>query len=250
MLDVGNLSVRFDGLAAVSDLSFAVRAGDVLTLMGPNGAGKTSVCNAITGFVRPAGGTVHFEGRPITGLKPHQIAARGIRRTFQNNGILREMTVLENVLTGLHLSTPSSLVGTALGLAPSARAERDATAAARDQLHEMGIGDLAGRVAGSLSFGQQRLVEISRALVAGARLILLDEPAVGLSPSERIHLGETLRGVALGGIGILLVEHVQDLIMAVSDRIVVLNYGRKIAECRPADIHGNRAVLEAYLGEP
>jgi branched-chain amino acid transport system ATP-binding protein len=249
MLEVSGLNVRFEGVAAVTDLSFIVRAGEVLTLMGPNGAGKTSAFNAITGFVRPAGGIVRFGGRPISGLKPHEIAALGIRRTFQNNGILREMTVLENVLTGLQLSTPSSLAGLVFGLAHSVRAEREATAAARRQLHEMGIGDLAGRTAGSLSFGQQRLVEISCALVAGTRLILLDEPAVGLSPNERIHLGETLRAVARRGIGILLVEHVQDVVMAVSDRIVVLNYGKKIAECLPGEIHGNRAVLEAYLGQ-
>jgi branched-chain amino acid transport system ATP-binding protein len=249
MLEVNDITVRFAGLAAVTDLTFTVRKGEVLTLMGPNGAGKTSVFNAVTGFVRPASGEVRFEGEIITGLAPDAIAARGIRRTFQNNGIMREMTVLENVLTGLELATPSTLIGIVLGRRRSAQAERDASAAARRQLQRMDIADLAERPAGSLSFGQQRLVEMSRALVAGARLIMLDEPAVGLSPRERVQLGEVLREVAADGIAILLVEHVQDLVMAVSDRIVVLDYGRKIAECAPQDVRHNRAVLEAYLGK-
>jgi branched-chain amino acid transport system ATP-binding protein len=248
MLEVNNITVRFAGLAAVSDLTFAAHHGEILTLMGPNGAGKTSVFNAITGFVRPMAGDVRFEGETISGLAPDVIASRGIRRTFQNNGIMRDMTVLENVLTGLELATPSTLPGVVFGGRRSVAAERDATAKARRQLQQMDIADLAERTAGSLSFGQQRMVEISRALVAGARLIMLDEPAVGLSPRERIHLGEVLRQVAARGIGILLVEHVQDLVMAVSDRIIVLDYGRKIAECAPLEVRGNKAVLEAYLG--
>ena len=248
MLEVEGITVRFAGLTAVSDVSFAVAPGEVLTMMGPNGAGKTTAFNAITGIVRLASGSVRFEGADVSRLRPHEIAARGIRRTFQNNGILTEMTVLENVLTGLELSTPSHLAGIVLGLRPSVRAEIEAVRTAERQLRDLGILDLADRPAGALSFGQQRLVEISRALVSGARLIMLDEPAVGLSPAERIHLGEMLRTVAGRGIGILLVEHVQDLVMAVSDRIVVLNYGKKIAEGVPEEVRRNTTVLEAYLG--
>lgn len=248
MLDVTGLSVRFGGLAAVSDLSFSVRPGEVFTMMGPNGAGKTTAFNAIGGFVRATSGQVRFGGRDLIGLPPDKIASMGIRRTFQNNGILREMSVLENVLTGLELDTPSTFWGSALGLPGSGRAERAAVAKARRMLADMEITELEERTAGDLSFGQQRLVEIARALVAGARLIMLDEPAVGLSPSERAHLATTLRELARTGIAILLVEHVQDLVMAVSDQVLVLNYGKRIAQCVPAELKNNAEVLEAYLG--
>jgi len=248
MLDVQNLTVRFAGLTAVDDLSFTVRPGEVFTLMGPNGAGKTTAFNAIGGFIAPTGGTVAFKGRQISGLRPAQIAALGIRRTFQNNGILREMSVLENVLTGLELATPSTFWGCVVGAPASVKAERDATGRARDMLRRMGIDDLAERFAGDLSFGQQRLVEIARAMVAGAELIMLDEPAVGLSPGDRLHLGLSLRELAADGIAVLLVEHVQDLVMAVSDQVLVLNYGKKIVQCPPDEVRNNKDVLEVYLG--
>ncbi|MFG1280280.1 ABC transporter ATP-binding protein [Xanthobacter autotrophicus] len=248
MLEVRSITVRFAGLTAVSDLSFDIGEGEILAIMGPNGAGKTSAFNAITGFARPAAGEVLFDGRSITGLKPDAIAALGIRRTFQNNGILREMSVLENVLMDLELSTASSMAGVVFGLPSSVRAEQEAVAAAYAQLASLGVSALAERPAGSLSFGQQRLVEICRALVSGARLIMLDEPAVGLSPMERLQLGEVLRDLAARGISIVLVEHVQDLVMAVSDRVLVLNYGKKIAEAAPEEVRRNKLVLEAYLG--
>lgn len=248
MLDVRNLTVRYAGLTAVDDLSFSVARGEVFTLMGPNGAGKTTAFNAMAGFVQPTAGHVFFQERDITRMAPAQIAALGIRRTFQNNGILREMTVLENVLTGLELSTSSSFWGCVTGWPASARAERHATARARAMLRQMDIASLADRSAGDLSFGQQRLVEIARAMVAGAQLIMLDEPAVGLSPGDRLHLGQALRDLAANGITILLVEHVQDLVMAVSDTVLVLNYGKKIAQASPEEIRSNQDVLEVYLG--
>lgn len=248
MLEVSNLHVRFGGLTAVSDLSFKVHKGEIFTMMGPNGAGKTTAFNAIGGFVHASEGAVQFDGNNILGLAPEKIASLGIRRTFQNNGILREMTVLENVLTGLELDIRSSFWGSALGLPGSARAEKAAVGKARSMLHDMDITELEDRNAGDLSFGQQRLVEIARALVAGARLIMLDEPAVGLSPSERSHLAVTLRKLSKTGIGILLVEHVQDLVMAVSDQVLVLNYGKRIAQCAPKELRDSKEVLEAYLG--
>ena len=171
MLEVSNLSVQFGGLAAVSELSFKVSKGEVFTMMGPNGAGKTTAFNAIGGFVKASSGSVRFDGQNVLGWAPEKIATLGIRRTFQNNGILREMTVLENVLTGLELDIVSSFWGSALGLPASARAEKAAVAKARLMLADMDIADLEDRNAGDLSFGQQRLVEIARALVAGARLI-------------------------------------------------------------------------------
>ena len=160
-------------------------------------------------------------------MPPERIASLGIRRTFQNNGILREMTVLENVLTGLQLAIRTSLFGTVIASPKSRRAEVEAVRQARAMLREMEIADLEGRMAGDLSFGQQRLVEIARALVAGARFIMLDEPAVGLSPSERGHLGDVLRQLAQGDVTVLLVEHVQDLVMAVSDQVLVLQRGQE-----------------------
>jgi branched-chain amino acid transport system ATP-binding protein len=248
MLEVDNLCVSFSGLQAVSDLSFTLEPGTILAMIGPNGAGKSTVFNAVSGFVKPASGTIRFDGRIIGGLPPHRIAARGIQRTFQNNGLLKEMTVAENVLTGLALSTASSLVGVVFNLPGSLRAEREALTRTHHVLDRMGLAGLAARVVGNLSFGQQRMVEISRAMVAGARMIMLDEPAVGLSPGERNILGQSIRKLAADGVGILLVEHVQELVMAVSDRIMVLHHGCKIAEGTPGEIRQNQAVLNAYLG--
>jgi branched-chain amino acid transport system ATP-binding protein len=248
MLEIRDVSVQFAGLTALRDVSFQVPPGQVCTVMGPNGAGKTTLFNAITGFVRPSAGTVAYEGETISGMPPHRIAARGIRRTFQNNGIMKEMSVLENVLTGLQLGTGSTLAGIVLGTSGSVAAEREAVRRARATLAEMGIAALEDRTAGDLSFGQQRMVEVARAMVASTRLVMLDEPAVGLSPLERVQLGQSLRKLAGSGVAVLLVEHVQDLVMAVSDRVVVLNYGRKIAECAPDELRQNRSVLEAYLG--
>lgn len=248
MLEIQNLTVKFAGLTAVDDLSFSVKAGEVFTLMGPNGAGKTTAFNAIGGFVQSAAGQVFFNGQNISGMAPEHVAALGIRRTFQNNGILREMSVLENVLVGLELSTASSFWGCVTGWPSSTHAERGAVRLSREILQEMEIAELADRTAGDLSFGQQRLVEIARAMVAGAKLIMLDEPAVGLSPGERLHLGQVLRQMSANGMAILLVEHVQDLVMAVSDQVLVLNYGKKIAQCPPDEIRQNKDVLEAYLG--
>lgn len=249
MLEVEGLTVRFGGLTAVDTLTFTVERGTVFTMMGPNGAGKTTAFNAIGGFTRATSGTVRFEGRDLVGMKPEHVASLGIRRTFQNNGILREMSVLENVLTGLQLAIPASLFGTVFASGGSRRAEADAVRTARAMLVEMEIGHLETRMAGDLSFGQQRLVEIARALVAGANLIMLDEPAVGLSPSERGHLGTVLRQLAKNGVTVLLVEHVQDLVMAVSDQVLVLNYGKKIVQCPPAEVRDNQEVLDAYLGQ-
>lgn len=248
MLEVEDLTVRFSGLTALSSLSFRAGPGAIFAIIGPNGSGKTTLFNAISGFVRPSGGAVRFDGRSIAGLPPHRIAACGIFRTFQNNGLFRDMTVLENVLTGLELSTPATLGGAILGLPGSVRAEREAIARAHAMLARMGIADLADRATGDLSFGQQRLVEISRAMVAGARLLMLDEPAVGLSPAERAAFAGGLRQLAGEGLSVLLVEHLQELVMAVSDRVLVLNHGRKIAEGPPEAIRRDSAVLEAYLG--
>ncbi|MEO9190066.1 MAG: ABC transporter ATP-binding protein [Acetobacteraceae bacterium] len=248
LLEISGLGVVFGGLAALTAVSLQVEAGTVCALIGPNGAGKTTLFNAVSGYVRPSSGAVRMEAQAITGLPPHAVARRGICRTFQNGGVFGSMTVLENVLTGLHQTTPSSVVGTLFGLPRDRAAEREATERARAALAPMGLAPLADRRAKELSFGQQRMVEITRALIARPRLLLLDEPAVGLSAGERDALAIALRALAADGIAVLLVEHVIDLVMAVSDRIFVLNHGELLASGPPAEIRANPAVLEAYLG--
>jgi branched-chain amino acid transport system ATP-binding protein len=248
LLDVEGLSVAFGGLTAVSEVSFGVPKGQIRAVIGPNGAGKTTLFNAITGYTRPSAGKVRLAGREITGLSPHAVAAIGVRRTFQNGGLFGAMTVLENVVAGLHSSTRTSLFGALFSLPSTRRAEAAALDTANATLGDMGLEALAYRPARDLSFGEQRRVEIARAIVSGARLLLLDEPAVGLSVTEREKLVTLLRRLAKRGIAILLVEHVLDLVMAVSDEILVLNFGKKIADGTPEQIRADKTVLEVYLG--
>jgi branched-chain amino acid transport system ATP-binding protein len=234
LLQLKNVSVGFGGLKALSNVSVSVRAGEVVAVIGPNGAGKTSLFNAITGFVPIQSGQILFKGKRIDGLLAHEIAAHGVRRTFQNGGLAPTLTVLENVLCGLHRQIPAHPLSIALGLPAARRAER---AALEDEL------------AANLSGGQQRMVEILRSIAAEAPLLLLDEPAVGLAPPVRAELGKIISDLARArGIGILLIEHAIELVMQVSDRIAVLNYGEKIAEGSPEEIRSNQMVLEAYLG--
>jgi ABC-type branched-subunit amino acid transport system ATPase component len=248
MLEIEKVTVQFGGLLAVNELSFRVAAGEIVALIGPNGAGKTSIFNAITGLVPVQSGAINFEGQPIAGMRPDRIAARGIGRTFQLNGLIPDMTVLENVMLGRAADMQSGMASIIFG-APSARAqEADALASARAMMQLMHIGDIADARAGLLSFGQQRLVEISRALVSGARLLLLDEPAVGLFETERQNLCTVLKQVAGRGVAILLVEHVLDVVRAVSGRIIVMNHGEKIVECSPGELQTNQKVRDVYLG--
>jgi branched-chain amino acid transport system ATP-binding protein len=248
LLELNEIRVDVAGLRALSEVSFALEPSQILSVIGPNGAGKSTLFNVITGYVQPSKGGVRFAGQPIAGMQPHQISSLGMRRTFQNGGIFADMTVLENVLTGLNQLTASSPLGIIFGGASARRAEREATQKARELLALMGLSPLRDRIAADLSSGQQRLVEITRALAARTKVLLLDEPAVGLSLSERDHLMAVLRDLAREGIGILLVEHAIDLVMAVSDRIIVLNYGQIIASGRPDEIRSHPEVLEAYLG--
>jgi len=248
LLELNDVSVSYAGLKALSNVSFTVEPGEIKAVIGPNGAGKSTLFNVITGYTRPSQGSISFEGRDVVGLRPHIVAGLGMRRTFQNGGVFPEMTVLENVLTGLNALTPSSFMGILLGGARASRTEREATGKARDLLATMGIADLADKRAADLSSGQQRLVEITRALAARTQLLLLDEPAVGLSAVERDNLVEVLRQLAASGIAVLLVEHAIDLVMSVSDRIVVLNNGEVIANGTPEHVRGHAKVLEAYLG--
>lgn len=249
LLELNGLSVHFAGLRALSDVTFTAKPGEVRAVIGPNGAGKTTLFNAITGFVRATQGTVRFKGKEIQGLSPHIISAKGVRRTFQNGGLFGEMTVLENVLTGLHTGIKSGFLSTILGTRKAAAAERAAVAKARDLLDLMGIRDLEDQTVKDISGGQQRMVEITRALSTGAPLLMLDEPAVGLTPPARDQLMNVIRKLAAErGICILLIEHSIDMVMKNADIIVVLNGGQVIAEGASAEIRQNREVIDAYLG--
>jgi branched-chain amino acid transport system ATP-binding protein len=249
LLELSDVTVRYGGLTAVAGVSFDVQPGEVRAIIGPNGAGKTSLFNAITGHAPLNAGAIRFRGERIDGLAPHVVSGRGVRRTFQNGGLFGELTALENVLAGLHTRIPSGLAGVLFGLPGARAAEREATARARGLLGLMGIDHVADQPAGALSGGQQRMVEIVRALATRPPLLLLDEPAVGLAPAVREQLlGVIRRLVRDEGIAVVLIEHAIEFVMSVSDVIVVLNDGKLIAEGTPADLPQNREVLEAYLG--
>jgi len=247
-LTVDNVSVHFAGLRAVSKVSFEVAPGEICAVIGPNGAGKSTLFNAIGGYVRLAGGDILLDGMRLTGSTIHRIATAGIRRTFQNGGLFLDLTVLENVMAGLHQTHPVPLIAGALSLPSARRRERTAIERARELLELFEIDEIADAVVRDLSSGQQRLVEIARALAVPAKLLMLDEPAVGLTGLDIQRLDEVLKRLAKQGISVLLVEHVLDLVMSVSDKVVVLNSGEYLAEGRPEAIREDPAVLEAYLG--
>lgn len=249
LLNLSGVSVHFSGLKALTDVSFDAKAGEVTALIGPNGAGKTTLFNVVSGYVQPTAGEIHFKGEAIHGLTPHEVSEKGVRRTFQNGGLFGDMTVLENILTGLHVQIDSNFWGLLLGTRKADEAERAAAARARRLLALMDMDGFADQQVKSLSGGQQRMVEIVRTIATEPPLLLLDEPAVGLSPPMRARMMEVIKRLAgEEGISILLIEHAIDLVMAGSDRIIVLNSGEKIAEGKPAEIRENREVLEAYLG--
>jgi len=226
-----------------------VAPGEVCALIGPNGAGKSTLFNAVAGNTSIDSGQIRFRGDPIHGMAPHAISARGVRRTFQNGGLFAHLTALENVLVGLHARVGSGFLGLLAGAGSCYRAEAAATRRARELLALMEVEAVADHLASELSGGQQRMVEIVRALATDPPLLLLDEPAVGLAAPMRERLGQIIRRLATErGVGIVLIEHAIELVMSVSDRVIVLNYGRKVADASPAEVRADRNVLEAYLG--
>ena len=249
LLQLNDVSVNFSGLKALSNVSFNSYAGEVRAVIGPNGAGKTTLFNAISGYVPSTSGTISFRGESLTGLPPHDISVKGVRRTFQTGGLFPEMTALENVLAGLHVEIKSGFFGIILVLPEAREAEREALERARRLLDLMDLGGAAEQPVKDLSGGQQRMVEIVRTLATEPPLLLLDEPVVGLSPPMRDRMMDIIRRLAgEEGIGIMLIEHVIDLVMSGSDTIVVLSSGELIAEGSPQEVRQNREVLEAYLG--
>jgi branched-chain amino acid transport system ATP-binding protein len=249
ILEVISLSKAFGGLQALYDISFEVTAGTIHAVIGPNGAGKTTFFNLVTGVYTPDSGQILFEQREIQGGRVHELVAQGIARTFQNVELFESLSVLENVLVGQYVRTRCGLLG-ALGRWPWVRREeREARERAMALLEFVGLQDKAGQRSSDLPFGWQRLLEIARALAAQPLLLLLDEPAAGLNAVETQYLGNLIQQIKAQGITVLLVEHDMSLTMEVSDRILVLDQGRKLAEGTPKEIQSNEKVMTAYLGK-
>ncbi len=249
LLSAHGLTRRFGGLVAVDDVSLEVFEGTILALIGPNGAGKSTLFNLLTAFDRPNAGTVVFDGRDLAGMPPHRVVRLGLARTFQNTQLFEEMTALENVLTGAHTQTRTGWARAALRLPGTGREERLAREEAQRLLRLVGLAEVAHVHASDLPHGTRRLLEVARALASRPRLLLLDEPAAGLNNAETEQLARVLRQLRDGGVTLVVVEHDMGLVMDVSDEIVVLNEGRKIAEGPPLLIQKDPAVIAAYLGE-